>query len=63
MPPTPADPHIRRNFRIESTVLDEIKGHFRPELLNRLDEQIVFRKLAMPEVRASLDPLWDPCCH
>jgi ATP-dependent Clp protease ATP-binding subunit ClpA len=32
-------------------VLDEVKGYFRPELLNRFDEQIVFHKLGLKEVR------------
>lgn len=32
-------------------MLDEVKGYFRPELLNRFDEQIVFHKLGLKEVR------------
>lgn len=37
--------------RMKQLVLDEVKGYFRPELLNRFDEQIVFHKLGLKEVR------------
>jgi ATP-dependent Clp protease ATP-binding subunit ClpA len=37
--------------RMKRLVLDEVKGYFRPELLNRFDEQIVFHKLGLKEVR------------
>lgn len=36
--------------RIQSRVNDELKQHFRPEFLNRLDEIIVFRQLEREEV-------------
>ena len=29
----------------ENRVMDELKGHFRPEFLNRLDEIIMFKPL------------------
>ena len=32
-------------------VMDELRGFFRPELLNRLDEVVVFRQLMQEEVR------------
>jgi ATP-dependent Clp protease ATP-binding subunit ClpC len=35
---------------MKQLVLDEVKGYFRPELLNRFDEQIVFHKLGLREV-------------
>lgn len=35
---------------MKQLVLDEVKGYFRPELLNRFDEQIVFHKLGLKEV-------------
>jgi ATP-dependent Clp protease ATP-binding subunit ClpC len=34
---------------------DEVKAYFRPELLNRFDEQIVFHKLGLKEVRKIAD--------
>ncbi len=37
--------------RIRKTVLSELKRCFKPELLNRIDEMIVFQKLSRPEVR------------
>ncbi|KAG1678279.1 hypothetical protein FOA52_013900 [Chlamydomonas sp. UWO 241] len=45
------DDTMYRNRRIEELVREEVKQHFRPELLNRLDEQIVFHKLSRSEVR------------
>lgn len=41
--------------RMKQLVLDEVKAYFRPELLNRFDEQIVFHKLGLNEVRAERD--------
>ena len=38
--------------RLRSLVLEELKSYFRPELLNRLDEVIVFRKLHKQDVAA-----------
>lgn len=37
--------------RMKQLVLDETKSYFRPELINRFDEQIVFQKLGLKEVR------------
>lgn len=37
--------------RIRSLVNEELKGYFRPEFLNRLDEIIVFRQLNKDEVK------------
>jgi len=37
--------------RLKVKVHDELKNHFRPEFLNRLDEIIVFKHLTKPEVR------------
>ena len=37
--------------RLERVVRDEVKAFFRPELLNRFDEQIVFSRLGRPELR------------
>ena len=38
--------------RVRSLVLEELKGYFRPELLNRLDEVVVFRNLEAADARA-----------
>jgi ATP-dependent Clp protease ATP-binding subunit ClpB len=32
---------------VEEQVMDVVRGHFRPEFLNRLDEIILFHRLAM----------------
>lgn len=38
--------------RVRSLVLEELKSYFRPELLNRLDEVVVFRNLESADARA-----------
>ena len=43
--------------RIRSRVNEELKNHFRPEFLNRLDEVIVFRQLTKDEVKEIADIL------
>eukprot|EP00475_Leptophrys_vorax_P020928 TRINITY_DN28693_c0_g2_i1.p3 TRINITY_DN28693_c0_g2~~TRINITY_DN28693_c0_g2_i1.p3 ORF type:complete len:154 (-),score=17.32 TRINITY_DN28693_c0_g2_i1:498-959(-) len=35
--------------------MDELKAHFRPELLNRIDEVVVFRSLERDQVRVIVD--------
>ncbi|KAJ9532323.1 hypothetical protein QJQ45_010371 [Haematococcus lacustris] len=37
--------------RLKRLVLQEVKEHFKPELLNRFDEQVVFQKLSKANVR------------
>ena len=37
--------------RIKELVLEELKGFFRPEFLNRIDEIVVFRKLTKPDIK------------
>lgn len=37
--------------KIKSTVLDELKEHFTPEFLNRIDQTIVFRPLTKEHIR------------
>lgn len=39
------------------TMLQEVRRHFRPEFVNRIDEQIVFRALSMDDARAILTPM------
>jgi ATP-dependent Clp protease ATP-binding subunit ClpB len=36
-------------------VLEAVRGHFRPEFLNRLDEQVVFHRLEREQMRAIVD--------
>lgn len=35
---------------MKSIVVEELKAYFRPELLNRIDEVVVFRPLEKPQV-------------
>ena len=35
-------------------VSEEVKAHFRPELLNRFDQQVVFNKLSLKDARRVL---------
>lgn len=45
--------------QLKTLVMDELKGYFRPELLNRLDEVVVFRALEKSQVcDPSLVPSW-----
>ncbi|MEP1122971.1 MAG: ATP-dependent Clp protease ATP-binding subunit [Ilumatobacter sp.] len=41
--------------RMKEKVNDSLKGHFRPEFLNRIDETIVFHELARHEVLQMVD--------
>ncbi len=41
--------------RMKDQVTSELKGQFRPEFLNRLDDIIVFRQLTEPQVREIVD--------
>jgi ATP-dependent Clp protease ATP-binding subunit ClpC len=41
--------------RMKDKVTDALKGHFRPEFLNRIDEIIVFHELAQDEVMQMVD--------
>jgi ATP-dependent Clp protease ATP-binding subunit ClpC len=43
--------------RMRAKVMDELKRHFRPEFLNRIDEVIVFHQLSREEVKAIVDLL------
>jgi ATP-dependent Clp protease ATP-binding subunit ClpC len=40
---------------MKERVTDELKKHFRPEFINRLDEIIVFHELAMDELKSIVD--------
>ena len=41
--------------RMKTTVQQELKQHFRPEFLNRVDDTIVFRMLSREEILAIVD--------
>lgn len=41
--------------RMKSAVLDEMRKHFRPEFLNRVDEVIVFHSLSIQHLRQIVD--------
>ena len=41
--------------RMKSAVLDEMRKHFRPEFLNRVDEIIVFHALSMEHLKKFID--------
>ena len=36
--------------KVKEHVMAELKGHFRPEFLNRLDEQVIFKPLSRDEI-------------
>jgi len=38
-------------MKAEKAVLEALKGHFRPEFLNRVDEIVVFRKLSDEDIK------------
>src|SRR5260370_893207 len=41
--------------RMKTKVQEELKQHFRPEFLNRVDDTIVFRRLSREEIRTIVD--------
>ncbi len=44
-----------RHSEMEKRVNDALRGHFRPEFLNRLDESIIFHSLRADELRRIVD--------
>ena len=57
----PAEKHAGFRFQdsaeSQSTVLGAVKGRFRAEFINRIDEQVVFRPLDRADVKAILLPM------
>jgi ATP-dependent Clp protease ATP-binding subunit ClpB len=49
-----ADPTLSEDQRREA-VLAVVRGHFKPEFLNRLDDVVVFHALTGPDLRAIVD--------
>ena len=41
--------------KMKAKVSDELKQHFRPEFLNRVDEVVVFHQLSQPEIERIVD--------
>jgi ATP-dependent Clp protease ATP-binding subunit ClpC len=51
-----AGPDTRSEYdRMKNKVIDELKQHFRPEFLNRVDDTIVFPQLTKTEIVAIVD--------
>jgi hypothetical protein len=46
-----ADERAAQKARLQELVLDEVKSYFRPELLNRFDQVVVFHRLQRRHVR------------
>ncbi len=51
---------IREETR--EAVMRELRGHFRPEFLNRLDDVVLFRPLTLPEIEKIVDLLTADLC-
>jgi ATP-dependent Clp protease ATP-binding subunit ClpC len=58
--PVSPDENVEREAqyeRMKSKVLEQLKASFRPEFLNRIDSQVVFRSLSVDEIREIVDLL------
>jgi ATP-dependent Clp protease ATP-binding subunit ClpC len=58
--PVTADEDAEREAqyeRMRAKVLEQLKSSFRPEFLNRIDSQVVFRSLTVDEIREIVDLL------
>jgi len=51
------------DYEIEARVRGELKQHFRPELLNRIDEVIIFHQLRKEQLRQIVDIQLDLLRH
>jgi ATP-dependent Clp protease ATP-binding subunit ClpB len=49
------DTSVATDIEIEMAVREELKRHFRPEFLNRIDETIIFHRLAPDDLRKIVD--------
>ncbi|MEW6143909.1 MAG: ATP-dependent chaperone ClpB [Thermodesulfobacteriota bacterium] len=47
--------YINRPETMEERVMEVVRGHFRPEFLNRVDEIIIFRALGMEQIKKIVD--------
>jgi len=50
-----ADDDLTNYDRMKGKVQDELKNHFRPEFLNRIDDVIVFHQLTKPQIIQIVD--------
>jgi ATP-dependent Clp protease ATP-binding subunit ClpB len=46
---------VRDEARVRSTVMEELRAHFRPEFLNRIDEIIFFHRLERADIERIVD--------
>lgn len=62
-----ADKHADMGFmpsgQDENTVLQAIAKHFRPEFINRIDDQIIFRSLNEEDIKKILKPMLVEICQ
>ena len=62
-----ADKHAELGFvssgRNDSEALQEVAKHFRPEFINRIDDQIIFRSLDEEDVRRIVKPMLAEICQ
>jgi ATP-dependent Clp protease ATP-binding subunit ClpC len=49
------DPGTFEDTRLKGDIQDELRRHFRPEFLNRIDEIIIFHTLTMDQVKEIVD--------
>jgi ATP-dependent Clp protease ATP-binding subunit ClpB len=47
--------HLDDDAAVRRAVFEELRGQFRPEFLNRLDEIVVFRRLGKEQIRGIVD--------
>ena len=45
----------KRQEQREAKALEALRGHFRPEFLNRIDEIIIFDRLTAEELKGIVD--------
>ncbi|MCG6498546.1 ATP-dependent chaperone ClpB [Kitasatospora sp. A2-31] len=55
------DGEIKEGAR--AAVMDELRHHFRPEFLNRIDDVVLFKPLTMPEIERVVDLLTEDLRH
>jgi ATP-dependent Clp protease ATP-binding subunit ClpB len=47
--------HLEDDDSIRTAVMEELRAQFRPELLNRIDEIVVFKRLGKEQIRGIVD--------
>ncbi|MGW3074687.1 MULTISPECIES: ATP-dependent chaperone ClpB [unclassified Kitasatospora] len=55
------DGEIKEGAR--AAVMDELRRHFRPEFLNRIDDVVLFKPLTLPEIERVVDLLTEDLRH